>query len=66
MSGRSIRDLKCPLCGNEMTRMNESPAESLSTMPVRTEEALQFCQKHGVMNKSTDLKEKADQIAKRA
>ncbi len=46
--------------------MNESPAESLSTMPVRTGEALQFCQKHGVMNKSTDLKEKADQIAKRA
>lgn len=46
--------------------MNESPAESLSTMPIRTQEALHFCAKHGVMNKSTDLKEKVDQIAKRA
>ena len=57
--------MKCPLCGKEMTRMNESPAETLSTMPIR-KETLHFCEKHGVMNKSTDLKEKVDQIAKKA
>ncbi len=32
----------------------------------RKQELLYFCGQHGVMNKSTDLKDKADQIAKRA
>jgi transposase-like protein len=56
--------LKCPLCGKEMTRMSESTADS--SQPLRKAEALFYCEQHGVMNKSTDLKEKADQIAKRA
>jgi hypothetical protein len=29
------------------------------------QDSLYFCGQHGIMNKSTDLKEKADQIAKR-
>jgi hypothetical protein len=44
--------------------MSESTADV--SQPLRTPEALFYCEQHGVMNKSTDLKEKADQIAKRA
>jgi len=29
-------------------------------------ESLFYCERHGVMNKSSDLKDKVDQIAKRA
>jgi hypothetical protein len=29
-------------------------------------ETIYFCEQHGAMNKLTDLKEKADQISKRA
>jgi hypothetical protein len=29
-------------------------------------ELIYFCERHGVMNKPTDLKDKADQIAKKA
>jgi hypothetical protein len=32
----------------------------------QTSEAIYFCQQHGPMNKSPDLKEKADQISKKA
>ncbi len=45
--------------------MRESAAESSPTEPSRKQETLYYCERHGVMNKSTDLKEKADQIAKR-
>ncbi len=45
-----------------MTRMNEATAQP-SGMAVNHEE-LYYCERHGVMNKATDLKEKADQIAK--
>jgi len=46
--------------------MNESAAVSSPNEPSRKQEELYFCGQHGVMNKSTDLKDKADQIAKRA
>ena len=36
-----------------------------SGMENTSNELIYFCEKHGVMNKSSDLKEKADQIAKR-
>ncbi len=54
-----VRGLKCPLCGKDMTAMKEKEGhDSHST--------LYYCSKHGTMNKSTDLKEKADQIAEKA
>jgi len=31
-----------------------------------TNETLYYCEKHGVMNKPTDLKEKVDQMARKA
>lgn len=46
--------------------MNESAAVSSPNEPSHKPEELYFCRQHGVMNKSTDLKEKADQIAKKA
>lgn len=55
----------CPLCGKEMTKMSETSTDSLATEPSRNGEILYYCERHGVMNKSTDLKEKADQIAKK-
>jgi len=58
--------LKCPLCGKEMTPMSESPAVDSPRLPTLRQESLYFCGQHGVMNKSTDLKDKADKIAKRA
>jgi predicted nucleic acid-binding Zn ribbon protein len=50
--------MKCPLCGKVMTMMNQKTSDS-------AKEVLYYCERHGVMNKSSDLKEKADQIAKR-
>jgi len=58
--------LKCPLCGKEMTPMTESPAADSPSLPAPIQETLYFCRQHGVMNKYTDLKDKVDQIAKRA
>jgi len=56
--------LKCPLCGKPMSTINENaskyPEES------QTKEAIYFCEQHGPMNKLTDLKEKTDQISKKA
>jgi hypothetical protein len=58
--------LKCPLCGKEMTPMSESPAVDSPTLPRPKREPLYYCGQHGVMNKSTDLKEKVDQVSKKA
>jgi hypothetical protein len=49
-----------------MTPMSESPAVDSPRLPTVRQESLYFCGQHGVMNKSTDLKDKADKIAKRA
>ena len=51
--------MRCPLCGKEMTKMNQNTSDS-------TKEFLYYCERHGVMNKSSDLKEKVDQIARKA
>ena len=56
-----VRLLKCPLCTKEMTKMDSANNNSASG----TQEAVYYCERHGVMNKPTDLKEKADEIAKR-
>jgi hypothetical protein len=52
------------MCGKEMTRMNETAGGAVD--PAQRKEVLYYCERHGVMNKGSDLKEKADQIAKRA
>jgi hypothetical protein len=44
-------------------------AEASTNLPSKDTQAteiLYYCEKHGIMNKSTDLKEKADQIANKA
>jgi hypothetical protein len=46
--------------------MNESPAVDSPRLPTLGQESLYFCGQHGVMDKSTDLKDKADRIAERA
>ncbi|HKM77529.1 MAG TPA: hypothetical protein VJZ03_00510 [Candidatus Bathyarchaeia archaeon] len=50
--------MKCPLCGKEMSKMSQSTDVE--------KEMLYYCERHGVMNKGSDLKDKVDQIAKRA
>lgn len=52
--------MKCPLCGKDMTKMSESAAESHGV-----KDEIYYCDRHGVLNKSSDLKEKADKMAKR-
>jgi hypothetical protein len=47
-----------------MTAMNESQLEHSPADGARKREELQYCEQHGIMNKATDLKEKADQMAK--
>ena len=49
--------VKCPLCGKEMSKMSQSSDVE--------KETLHYCERHGVMNKGSDLKDKVDQIAKR-
>jgi len=46
--------------------MSERPAVDSPTWPRARQEPLYFCGQHGVMNKSTDLKEKVDQVTKNA
>ncbi|MGA8905637.1 MAG: hypothetical protein WB661_11600 [Candidatus Bathyarchaeia archaeon] len=46
--------------------MTESPAADSPSLPAPRQEFLYFCRQHGVMNKYTDLKDKVDQITKRA
>jgi len=56
--------MKCPLCGRTMTTMNENMPKYLDASQAR--ETIYYCEQHGPMNKLSDLKEKADQISKRA
>ena len=58
--------MKCPLCAKEMTRMIGTAAEFRPTESSAKPETFYYCEKHGVMNKSTDLKEKVDKITRRA
>ncbi len=48
-----------------MTPMKEREIVVSPTDASRKQEALYYCSQHGVMNKSTDLKEKVDQIAEK-
>lgn len=49
-----------------MSKMSETTAKPSVNELSRKEDALYYCERHGVMNKSSDLKDKADQIAKKA
>ncbi len=62
---RSVYVLKCPLCGKKMSSMREGAIE-FSAGATDTRELIYFCEQHGTMNKMTDLKDKADQVAKKA
>jgi hypothetical protein len=48
-----------------MSGMSQN-APAFSGEAMNQQELVYFCEQHGVMNKLTDLKEKADHIAKRA
>ncbi len=61
-----IHTLKCPLCGKEMTRMVAPVANSSPEGRSDVQEVLHYCEKHGVINRSSDLKEQVDQIMGRA
>ncbi len=56
--------MKCPMCGKAMTRMEDPRARQSPNELAERAESLYYCERHGVMNKPGDLKEKADQIAK--
>jgi hypothetical protein len=47
-----------------MTTMNETTPKYLDASV--SKEIIYYCEQHGPMNKLTDLKEKADQISKKA
>lgn len=49
-----------------MTRMIGAKPDHQSAESLMRHEVLYYCEKHGVMNKSIDLKEKVDQIARKA
>ena len=51
--------MKCPLCGKDMTKMSESAAEAQGR-----KDEIYYCDRHGVLNKGSDLKEKADKMTK--
>ncbi|HUK50259.1 MAG TPA: hypothetical protein VLV18_04425 [Terriglobales bacterium] len=61
----SVRGLKCPLCGKDMAGVTENSSKQPSS-PSTRQEVVYVCEQHGVMNKATDLKNKADEIAKKA
>ena len=63
--GKAILALKCPFCSKEMTQMIGATSGQWGQSQTRNE-TLYYCEKHGVMNKSTDLKEKVDQITRKA
>jgi len=62
---RSVYALKCPLCGKKMSGMRES-AVDYSGEGMDKQDLIYFCDQHGAMNKLTDLKDKADQVANKA
>jgi hypothetical protein len=47
-----------------MSTMNENTSKYVED--IRANEPIYFCEQHGPMNKLTDIKEKADQISKKA
>ena len=57
--------MKCPLCGKDMSGMSENAPKPMTESVSNEHELIYFCEKHGVMNKTTDLKDKVDQIAKK-
>jgi hypothetical protein len=58
--------MKCPFCAKEMATMVGTHGVSSYIDASSRQETLYYCEKHGVMNKSTDLKEKVDQIVGKA
>jgi hypothetical protein len=62
---KQIRALKCPFCAKEMTPMKASVTDSSVSDQPGKQETIYYCQEHGVMNKSSDLRERVNQIAKR-
>jgi len=61
---RLVYVLKCPLCGKKMSSTREGSADS-SAEGAGRQESIYYCEQHGAMNKLTDLKDKADQVAKK-
>jgi len=61
----SIYALKCPVCGKKMAGMRENAAD-YSGEGIDKQELIYFCDQHGAMNKLTNLKDKADQVANKA
>jgi len=49
-----------------MTQMAGAASDSQITETSSNQEPIYYCEKHGIMNKLVDLKEKVDQIARRA
>jgi len=47
-----------------MSTINENSAKY--TEQIQPKETIYFCEQHGPMNKLTDVKEKTDQISKKA
>jgi hypothetical protein len=62
---RVINTLKCPLCGKDMSGVKENSSKEVSDISSGKLETVYVCEQHGVMNKTTDLKDKVDQIAKK-
>ena len=58
--------MKCPLCGKDMSGMGENGPKPATDKQTDDHELVYFCEQHGVMNKPTDLKDKVDQITKKA
>jgi hypothetical protein len=48
-----------------MSGMSENAPKPMTESVSNEHELIYFCEKHGVMNKTTDLKDKVDQIAKK-
>jgi hypothetical protein len=48
-----------------MTKMSESASSTSPNETTRRQEVLYYCEEHGVMNRPTDLRDKADQIARK-
>jgi hypothetical protein len=49
-----------------MSGMGENSPKLTTDKQPDNHELIYFCEQHGVMNKPTDLKDKVDQIAKKA
>ncbi len=49
--------MRCPLCGREMTKLAGSQVK-------RVKELVYYCEKHGLLNKTADVRGKASEIAK--